>query len=210
MLTETNKAGIRTSLKQWSQRRNIPDEVLNDFIEIALTKANRALRIPPLEKALDVTIDGDGYFTLPSDFLEVKELTVVRSEKRIPLERKSIDEVDFVFDRQSGSPCFYGRFGDRIRLAPYSGDGTETARLYYYYVIPPMPADSTENWFTLQAPDMLLYGAMAELCSYTRDPEGYQQWTDKFNEQINLVQRMEDRAAWWSGGPIGISLGGSH
>ena len=210
MLTETNKAGIRTSLKQWSQRRNIPDDVLNDFIEIALSKANRALRIPPLEKALDVTIDANGYFTLPSDFLEVKELSVVRSEKRIPLERKSIDEIDFVFDRSSEPPCFYGRFGDKMRIAPYSGDGTETARLYYYFVFPPMPADSTENWFTQQAPDMLLYGAMAELSSYTRDPEGYQQWSQKFNEQIQLVQAMEDRAAWWSGGPIGISIGGSH
>lgn len=210
MLTETNRAGIRNSLKQWSRRKNIPDEVLNDFIELALSKANRALRIPPLETVNDFEITTDGYILIPSDFIEVKEIIIQRNNKNIILERKSIQEVDYMITSGSGDPCIYGRYGNTFRVAPYAGDGTETLRMYYYFAIPPMQQDITENWFTLTAPEILLYGAMSELCNYTRDIDGTQLWTTKFNEAVQILQTMEDRAAWWSGGPVAISLGGSH
>ncbi len=194
-------------MKQWSQRRNIPDEVLNDFIELALSKANRALRIPPLEK-LDVpVVDAEGYFDLPSDFIELKELVTTYNNQTIILERKAIHEVDFLFDKGGVQPCIFGRFGNLIRIAPAPTD--DAVRMYYYAAIPVMPSDSTENWFTQYAPEVLLYGGMAELSSYVRDQEGMQRWESKFTEAVNILQSMEDRASW-SGGPIGISIGGSH
>ena len=207
MLTNTNRAGIRNSLKQWSQRRNIPDEVLNDFIELALSKANRALRIPPLEAVSSIPFDTNGYLALPSNFIEVKQLRVTLNDKNIILERKHIDEVDYLAGRLEGDPCYFGRFGNYFRVAPYDSSITD-ATLYYWYAIPPMPDDTTTNWFTQYAPEVLLYGALQELADYTKDGERSAQWAAKFNEAISILQAMEDRAAW-SGSTIGIRLGGS-
>jgi hypothetical protein len=207
MLTQTNKAGIRESLKQWSQRKKIPDEVLDDFIEISLSQANRALRIPPLEKSVTQDVDENGYFDLPATFLEAKQVSVIYNGNVIPLERKDISEVDHVFDRATGQPCIFGRHQSRIRIAPHGG--VTEAYLYYYYALPPMPDDTTTNWFTLNAPELLLYGALAELTAYTRDDEGQARWQTKFNELINTIQRVEDRAAW-EGSTLAVSLQGSR
>lgn len=209
MLTSTNRKGIRDSLKQWSQRTNIPDDVLNDFIELSLSKANRALRIPPLEFLATFTVDADGAFPIPTDFIEAKTVKTQWNGKDVVLERKGISEVDVVNNSNSnGPPCVYGRLGNTFKIAP-SG-GTTEVQMYYYYAIPEMSADESENWLTQHAPEVLLYGAMAELCSYTRDDEGEARWNSKFNEAVNILQTVEDKAAWWSGDPLAVTLQGSH
>jgi len=209
MLTTTNRGGIRASVRQWSQRKAIPDDILNDFIEIALSTANRALRIPSLEAYQALPLDANGYALIPTDYIEAKEAYVEINGVNVLLERKAINEVDFVANANgvSGIPCFFGRFGTHFRVAPWSGE-TSTLNLYYYNIIPAMPDDDSTNWFTLYAPEVLLYGALAELCNYTRDNEGIQIWSQKFTTAINTIQAVEDRAMW-NGSTIGISLKGS-
>ena len=210
MLTETNRGGIRASLKQWSQRKSIPDEVLNDFIEIALSRATRALRIPPLEAYQSLPITGNGYVLLPSDFMEAKEAYVVINGKNVLLERKAINEVDWNSNITSSGckPAYFARFGNYLRVAPWTQGVDSLLNLYYFKIIPPMPDDATENWFTLYAPEVLLYGALVELCNYTRDLDGVGLWTNKFTEATNIIQAVEDRAMW-NGSTIGITLTGS-
>jgi hypothetical protein len=210
MLTTTDRAGIRTSLKQWSQRRNIPDEVWNDFIELAISKANRALRIPPLEQFSSLDISDTGYMELPSNFVEAKELKIEINNITILLERKAINEVDDLYNlsNSNGNPCIFGRFGNYLRIAPWSGGDDSLADLYYYAAIPPMTTDSATNWFTEWAPEVLLYGGLSELASYTRDSEGVQMWEGKFRDSIDTLQAMEDRAEW-RGSTIAVTLAGS-
>lgn len=207
LLTLSNRKTIRDSLKAWSQRRNIADEIWNDFIELALTKANRALRIPPFEQVVSLPLNSFGYFDIPDDFQEVIQVSVMDGGKRRILERKDISEVDDVFQQGTGTPQYFGRALSRFRIAPYNG--AEEAYLYYYKVIPVMPDDTTENWYTRHAPELLLYGGLAELAAYSRDDEGEQRWNNKFSEAINIIQGVEDRAAWWSGDPVSISMNGS-
>jgi hypothetical protein len=216
MLTSTDRGGIRDSIVQWSQRKNIPEDVLNDFIELALSKANRALRIPPLEARDAVNVTAGGYIQVPELLLEVKELVIddTQGNPRI-MERKAIHEVDAMNSKARAgvapvNACIFARSDSQtFRLAPWThGDVTGAGALYYYTVIPPMTADTDTNWFTLYAPEVLLYGGLAELSSYTRDTDGVQLWSAKFNEAINVLQGTEDRAMW-SGSTLGLTLGGS-
>jgi hypothetical protein len=210
MLTTTDRAGIRTALKQWSQRRNILDEVWNDFIELALSKANRSLRIPPLEGYTTLAISDTGYMELPKDFVEAKELKIEINNITILLERKAINEVDDLYNTSNGgcNPYIFGRFGNYLRIAPWSGGDDSFASLYYYAAIPVMTTDSATNWFTEYAPEVLLYGGLSELASYTRDTEGVQLWDGKFRDSIDTLQAMEDRAEW-RGSTIAVTLAGS-
>jgi hypothetical protein len=206
-LTNTNRKGIADSIKNWSARKNLDDALINDFIELALSKANRALRIPPLENFTFMNPDTNGLFTLPSNFIEVKELSYEREGKVVTLERKAIHEVEEQL-HVSSLPCFFARLSNTIQVAPYGQGEPTQLRLYYYYALPPLSSDSSENWFTLYAPEILLYGGLAELSSYTRDPESEQRWNAKFNEAVGVLQAMEDRAEW-KGSVLGISLQGS-
>lgn len=210
MLTETNLEGIMTSVKQWSQRKSIPDEVINDFVEIALSKATRALRIPPLESFQSIPITEFGYAELPVNFMEAKEVYIVINGKNVLLERKSINEVDWNYNLSSGmsTPCYFGRFGNYLRVAPWSGSTDAFLNLYYYNIIPPMTTPDAENWFTLYAPEVLLYGALVELCNYTRDMDGMAVWKSKFEEAVNIIQGVEDRAEWY-GSTVAVTMKGS-
>ena len=207
MLSDTNKLGIRNSIKQWSQRKNIPDDVLDDFIEISLSKSNRALRIPPLETVAPIPVDANGILAIPNNYIEVKELSVPLRGINYPLERKAIHEVD-VKNTESGSPCFFARQGNTFQISPWNLGDEELAYLYYWFALPPLIEDTDTNWFTLYSPDTLLYGALSELSDYTRDSEGTQLWTGKWTESINILQAVEDGAEW-AGSTLGLSLAGS-
>lgn len=216
MLTETNLGGIIASVKQWSQRKNISDDIINDFVELALSKATRALRIPPLEAVQYLEVLNNGYAEIPYDFQEAKEVYVYIGDKRVILERKTISEVDAI-NNNAGSgdaPCYFARYGNFLRIAPWTwnpddDDEQYFVQLYYYKIIPPMSDEASENWFTLYAPEVLLYGAMTELCGYTRDNEGTALWASKFNDAINIIQQVEDRAEW-RGSTISVSITGSN
>jgi hypothetical protein len=213
MTTNTNLAGLRAQVKAWSQRRNIPDATIDDFIEIALSRACRLLRIPPLEGFSSVVPSDTGFIELPNDFQEVKTLTTTWMNTTVVLDRKSISEVDYtqgqLSDTAAGSgPCIFSRFGNYLRIAPWVSTNTGAVDLYYYKVDFPLTDDTSTNWFTLYAPEVILYGALVELSDYTRDTVGAAQWTNKFNQEINTIQGVEDRAEW-RGSTVGISLHGS-
>ncbi len=203
MLTSTNRGGIRDSLKQWSNRKNIPDDVLNDFIEIALSKANRALRVSALEAYITIDVEEGGFVPLPEDYLEAKELTVDINNSTVVLERKPVFIVDEEANSTSGYPWCFSIVGNYIRIAPYNLD-SGTVFLYYWKALPSMVDDMDSNWFTQYSGEVLLYGALAELSSYARDSEGAVMWSQKFNEAVNVLQAVEDRAML-SGSTLRIS-----
>lgn len=207
MLSATNKAGIRNSIKQWSQRRNIPDDVLDDFIEIALSKTNRALRIPPLEAVTALTASSTGVVQIPKDYIEVKELVIPLNGNAVPLERKAIHEID-AKNTRGVTPLYFGRQGNYFQMSPWGLGEDCLAYLYYWKALPPLSEDSSENWFTTYCPEVLLYGSLIELSDYTRDTEGTQLWTAKWTEAINVLQAVEDGAEW-AGSTLGISISGS-
>lgn len=210
MLGTGTLGDIRASVKQWSQRKNIDDGVINDFINIATARALRSLRIPPMEKTAVIEIDDDGYFLIPSDFIELKEAVIVRSNQNIILERKSIHEVDFQNNESPSQPCFIARYQGTFRVGPYDNPaGVDEVNFYYYAFLPPLVDDTNCNWLSSAAPELILYGALEELSAYTRDEEGQARWGQKFNGEISILQGVEDRSAW-AGGTLGITLAGSH
>jgi hypothetical protein len=203
-----NRGELRSSIKEYSQRKNIPDATINGFIELAMSKANRMLRIPPLEAYSTIPVSVDGYFTIPDDYLETKELSLDINGYRRILERKSINEVDYMYARRGGDPCIFGRIGNQMRIAPWGLEDTSIG-MYYSNIIPAMVDDQQTNWLTEYAPEILLYGGLAELSKYTRDDEGTQRWTSQFTEAVNIIQGTEDRSEW-RGSSIGVSIGGSY
>jgi hypothetical protein len=199
---------LREAIKEYSRRKNIPDSTINGFMELALSRANRSLRIPPLEAYTTPIVSVDGYFDIPNDFLEAKEISVSINGNQIILERKSINEVDYMYSRVGGDPCIFGRLGNQFRIAPWGLEETPVY-MYYYNIIPKMVDDQQYNWITVYAPELILYGGLAELSKYTRDTEGQQRWDAEFNTAVNILQGVEDRAEW-RGSTIGVTITGSH
>ena len=199
---------MRDRLKEYSQRRNIPDTTFNLFMDTAQSRANRSLRIPSLEQISTQAVSTTGYFDVPADYLEMRSVMAINNDNLYPLERKSYDEINqrLVYTKE-GAPCYFGRWGDAtFRVAPYRAEGDQVY-LTYYKILPDLVADSETNWFFTYSPELILYGGMEELSKYARDQEGTQRWGEQFQRETLIVQAMEDRSAW-SGSTLAVSVGG--
>ena len=193
---------LRERLKAWSNRSDISDTKYNDFINIALSRLLRLVRIPVLEAQATLTLVS-GEAEIPRDYLEAIDLRVQASGRLRSLERK---DVSFVQERkhESGNPCWFARRGTKFIVAPTPEEGT-SLELYYYITFQPLVQDSDTNWFVSDAPEVLLYGALSELALYNRDEVQAAQWEAKFQNHAKEIQQMSDTAEW-SGSSLTIQL----
>tara|TARA_R110000850_G_scaffold127421_5_gene246469 strand:+ start:593 stop:1240 length:648 start_codon:yes stop_codon:yes gene_type:complete len=197
---------LRGRLRAWSNRKDLPDELLSDFINIAQARLNRLLRIPPLEADAILTPSAKGSVRVPRDFLEMIAAWYTDAQgRRVSLDRKDIAYTQELSSGGNSSPQFFARQGFDLQLSPVPLDVTSNSvELYYYASIQPLIENTDVNWFTEDAPEVLLYGALAELSLYLRDEIGAGQWEAKFQNHSREIQNIED-TAMWSGGTLAIN-----
>ena len=194
-----NLGELRTLVKDWSNRTDISNSVIDSFINIAQDRANRILRLPILEGFSTISVSNNTLL-LPADYLEAKSLVVTVNGKAVELERK---DLAFVTQQQNnqGNPKYFARKQSKFVIAPDSD--VSSADLYYYYVAADLVNDADTNWFVEHGTDLLLYGALSELSLYTKNTEDALQWEAKFKATAQDIMRMADDADW-SGSTIGI------
>lgn len=194
-----NLGELRTLVKDWSNRTDISNSVIDSFINIAQDRANRILRLPILEGFSTISVSNNTLL-LPNDYLEAKSLVVTVNGKAVELERK---DLAFVTKQQNnqGNPKYFARKQSKFVIAPDSD--VSSADLYYYYVAADLVNDADTNWFVEHGTDLLLYGALSELSLYTKNTEDALQWEAKFKATAQDIMRMADDADW-SGSTIGI------
>ena len=194
-----NLGELRTLVKDWSNRTDISNSVIDSFINIAQDRANRILRLPILEGFSTISVSNNTLL-LPADYLEAKSLVVTVNGKAVELERK---DLAFVTQQQNnqGNPKYFARKQSKFIIAPTSD--VSSADLYYYYVAADLVNDTDTNWFVEHGTDLLLYGALSELSLYTKNTEDALQWEAKFKATAQDIMRMADDADW-SGSTIGI------
>jgi hypothetical protein len=197
---------LRGRVRAWSNRKDFSDELINDFISIAQARLNRLLRIPPLEADAILTPDSNGAVRVPRDFLKMIAVWYTDAQgRRVSLNRKDVAYIQQHASGPKGCPLYFARQGFDLQLAPIPTDiSTSSLELYYYASIQPLTEDTDVNWFTEDAPEVLLYGALTELSLYLRDEIGAGQWEAKFQNHSKEIQNMED-TSMWSGGTLSIN-----
>jgi hypothetical protein len=197
----TNLGQLRTLVKDWSNRTDISDTTFDSFINLAQERANRVLRIPVLEGYQSLTITSEGTINLPTDYLEAKALSVSVGGRTYDLERK---DLPLVVGKQtdSGFPKYFARQQNRFFVAPIN-NAVNQADLYYYIALNPLVNDTDSNWFVEYGTDLLLYGALAELSLYTKNPEEAAAFEGKFRGAAAEIENMANKAEF-SGSTLGI------
>lgn len=166
-----NKLGIRNQLIALLNRNDINNTLADTFIDQAVARIQRTLRIPPMEKmeiysASEQTPDT---LILPQDFLELKHLYIVSdSQSSYTLQYKDLDSF-LRYPANGGSrPMFYTRIQGSLKLKPAPTEGAETI-MVYYGEIPDLVADADESWLSVLAPDLLVYAALSYAADYYVD-----------------------------------------
>jgi hypothetical protein len=196
-----NLGELRTLVKDWSNRTDIPNDTIDSFINSAQARANRVLRIPVLEGYVTRTINSDGTVNLPTDYLEAKALSITTAGQTIDLERKDLPFVVGNLNRD-GLPKYFARQQNKFFVSPINNSVNEV-KLYYYISVDPLVNDTDTNWFVEHGTDLLLYGALSELSLYTKNPEEASAFEGKFRGAAAEIENMAVQAEF-SGSTLGV------
>ena len=187
----TTYAELQTALANWLDRSDLTSRI-PEFIALAEAQMNRMLRDRNQQSVSNASVSTE-YFSLPTDFAEAIDLTVVLNGVSQSL---SLTDTATIAAQKAPTsftswPRYYAIVGTQAQLYP-APDTTYNATLTYITRVPALTNSNTSNWVLVGAPDAYLYGAQAQAAVYLRDPEMLAAAGGMFRE--SMAELMRDRA----------------
>ena len=197
-----NYSELQTAVGNWLNRSDL-SSYIPDFIALGEARIYRELRLRTMETALSSAI-ASGVVAVPSDYIELKHAYVDGSPTRALLRADPL----FIYERyptrsSSGKPSYIAREGSNFIFGPYP-DSAYTIKGIYYARLDALSASNTTNWFTANAPGILLFAALCEAEPFLRNDLRVQLWQAKYEMEKEGIER-EERNEQFSGG--GLSMG---
>ena len=199
-----NKGEIRAHFKALLNRTDCSDALADTFIDQSIARAQRILRIPPMEKTQTYNLTAStSTLIIPADFLEIIDMYYANTNlSRVPLSKY----VEMSQPAESGTPRYFTREGENIKIYPYPTSGSVS--MNYYGQFTEMTADTDENDLAIIASDLITYGALGYASDYFLDERGplfetkFVQFLSELQEQANdaevsgTVQAMQPTATY--------------
>ena len=180
-----------TALTAWLNRdgmTEVTDQVAN-FIELAHRRIFRD-DFRALEEIDYPVIDAQEVF-LPNDFLRMKSLTITVGQSACEITGSTLAEV--LEYSGTGEPIRYTLVGDRLFFRPIPSQ-SYSGVMVYYRSIPILSTTVTQNWFSINEPELILWAAMTEACLFMKDDQRAQIWEARYAQVRDAVLQSEDRA----------------
>lgn len=199
-----NKGEIRAHFKALLNRTDCSDALADTFINQSIARAQRVLRIPPMEKTQTYNLTAStSTLIIPADFLEIIDMYYANTNlSRVPLSKY----VEMSQPGENGTPKYFTREGENIKIYPYPTSGSVS--MNYYGQFAEMTADTDENDLAIIASDLITYGALGYASDYFLDERGplfeqkFAQFLAELQEQANdaevsgTVQAMQPIATY--------------
>ena len=187
---------LKDAVADWLDRSDLTARI-PDFIALAETRINRELRIRPMEvRSLMTTTAGNQYFNLPGGYIQMRNIQL-NTNPTTPLEYITPEMMDRLYGSSTtGKPRAYSLIGDEIQLAPIPDSAYYLEMAFYEKFTSLGDGTSgtvTSNWLTLNAPDILLYGALMEAEPFIKNDERIPVWLNGYSSAIDKLQRADSK-----------------
>jgi len=191
---------LKSAVADWLDRDDMGDAI-ETMIGLAEARIYRELRIRPMETSLSVAISS-GVAAVPSDYLELRYANVSGSPVQ-RLEPKSPEWITTNYPLRSSNskPRFIARDVDSFIFGPYP-DSTYTILGSYYAKLTALSTDNETNWFTSNAPDLLLYGTLVHSAPYVQNDGRLSMWEGAYQQVKQRVIEQNDAERY----PAGMTL----
>lgn len=176
----TTYDGLKASIANWLNRDDLTNEI-PDFITMAETRLAHEVRIPTLEKKALITVDTDGYSTIPADFLEVKDIFY----NGTPLQRLSVTKMH-TYSGESGTPLYFAREAGKLLFYPTpTMSASDSLEMIYYYKVDPLSDAAPTNVLLSTTPELYLYGSLVEAANFLGSDSS--QWEMGYQTAYNRI-----------------------
>jgi len=200
----TSYSDLKTSIANYLARTDLTDQI-PDFITFAENRLRRELRIRQMLKiATASTAANDSTVSLPSDFLELRDLHL----NTTPIEVLTYYAPSVFFRNaratDTGRPKAYTITASEIQFAPIP-DSVMTVQLLYYAAPTYLSSTNTSNVFLANCADALLYASLGEAEPYLMNDERLATWAALYQRAIDSLTVSDDRGEY-SAQPLAMTL----
>jgi hypothetical protein len=147
-------------------------------------------------RSLMTTTAGNQYFNLPGGYIQMRNIQL-NTNPTTPLEYITPEMMDRLYGSSTtGKPRAYSLIGDEIQLAPIPDSAYYLEMAFYEKFTSLGDGTSgtvTSNWLTLNAPDILLYGALMEAEPFIKNDERIPVWLNGYSSAIDKLQRADSK-----------------
>lgn len=188
----TTYADVKTQFLGLLNRRDITPSLTNTFMSFGVQRIQREIRVPAMEKLVEVLTDGSSTIPIPGDLLEVISIHTNDTVNRQKLTRTDLQTI-LDYAAIPGSPRYYHREAFSFNIGPYPPSET-SVWIHYYADASTLAADTDHNWITDVAPTLLIYAALSYASDYYLDDRKqlFEQNYIQIAEQLQLMANQDE------------------
>lgn len=189
---------LKTAVANFLNRSDLTSYI-PDFITLGENRIYRELRIRTMEASLNSPI-ASGVVAIPSDYVELKYAYVDGTPVQY-LKRMNAQSLIEKYPTRSSDakPTNIATDAGNFIFGPYP-DSAYTIKGTYYKRLTALSDSNTTNWFTTNAPGILLFAALCEAEPFMKNDARILVWQSKYEQEKTGIEDEEERERFSGGG----------
>ena len=187
---------LRTTIASYLNRDDLTD-IIPTFITLTENRLNRELRVRAnMVRAQTTTAAGTAFYDLPSDMIELRNITYDSNSQSFALSYLSPESASRAYGTVvSGRPRGYTNLGNNVKLIP-TPDAAYDININYFSQLRPLSDNVATNDVFSQYPSLYLFGACLEGAIYLNDTEQTNRFGTVFEKTVADVKQAEEAARY--------------
>jgi hypothetical protein len=165
------------------------------FINLAESIISDELKILGQQQTVSTTlVQGDPTLQKPTRWRKTTSMNVTVAGERFPLLLRKYEYMRNYWPdpTQEDVPKYYGDYDfDHWLIAPTPSDDY-AIEILYYEKIQPLDATNQTNWFTINAPQAMLYGTLLQAMPFLKNDSRVQLWQALYDRAVQTLKLEND------------------
>lgn len=165
------------------------------FINLAESIISDELKILGQQQTVSTTlVQGSPTLQKPARWRKTTSMNVTVAGERFPLLLRKYEYMRNYWPNpaQEDVPKYYGDYDfDHWFIAPTPSDDY-AVEILYYEKIQPLDATNQTNWFTINAPQAMLYGTLLQAMPFLKNDSRVQLWQALYDRAVQTLKLEND------------------
>jgi hypothetical protein len=165
------------------------------FINLAESIISDELKILGQQETVSATmVQGTPVIAKPTRWRKTTSFNITVAGERKPLLLRKYEYLRNYWPNPTteGEPLFYADYDfDNWLIAP-TPDAAYAFEVLYYEKIQPLDATNQTNWFTINAPQAMLYGTLLQAMPFLKNDSRVQLWQSLYDRAIQTLKLEND------------------
>jgi len=165
------------------------------FINLAESIISDELKILGQQETVSATmVQGTPVIAKPTRWRKTTSFNITVAGERKPLLLRKYEYLRNYWPNPTteGEPAFYADYDfDNWLIAP-TPDAAYTFEVLYYEKIQPLDATNQTNWFTINAPQAMLYGTLLQAMPFLKNDSRVQLWQALYDRAVQTLKLEND------------------